>query len=490
MRVSRIAPSFVLSGVAALAAATGACATNPATGKREIMLVSEDQEVGMGRQAAAEVPTTYGIYEDAALNAYVTSIGREIAARSERPQLPWSFQVVDDASVNAFALPGGFIYVTRGLLTHLDSEAELAMVVGHEIGHVTARHSASQMSKAQLATLGFGIGMVAVPELQRFGGLGETGLGLLFLKFGRDDERQADELGLRYSSRLGYDPNESARAMDLLDRVSRASGEGRMPGWLSTHPDPGDRYQTLLAEIRDQRLSGEKVNRAGYLRHIDGVVFGEDPREGYFDGDTFYHPGMRFQMRLPRGFKGQNTKQAVIGASPQGDAVVQLTLAQGRSAEEAARAFARSGQVQPSDMRRSDLHGLPAVAGGFRAVSGQTEVSGVATFVEMAGRVFQLLGYTASADWSRYGRTLETAVSSFEPLRDQAALNAEPRRIEVVTPERDITAAELASRYRATATAETIALINQVDTGAALRGGQPAKVVVGGREPSRAAEAR
>ena len=206
MRVSRIARSFVLSGVTALAVAAGACATNPATGKREIMLVSEDQEVGMGRQAAAEVPATYGIYEDAALNAYVTSIGREIAARSERPQLPWSFQVVDDASVNAFALPGGFIYVTRGLLTHLDSEAELAMVVGHEIGHVTARHSASQMSKAQLATLGFGIGMVAVPELQRFGGLGETGLGLLFLKFGRDDERQADELGLRYSSRLGVRP--------------------------------------------------------------------------------------------------------------------------------------------------------------------------------------------------------------------------------------------------------------------------------------------
>ena len=232
------------------------------------------------------------------------------------------------------------------------------------------------------------------------------------------------------------------------------------------------------------------MNRAGYLRHIDGVVFGEDPREGYFEGDTFYHPGMRFQMRLPRGFKGQNTKQAVIGASPQGDAVVQLTLAQGRSAEEAARAFARSGQVQPSDMRRSDLHGLPAVAGGFRAVSGQTEVSGVATFVEMGGRVFQLLGYTASADWSRYGRTLESAVSSFEPLRDRTALNAEPRRIEVVTPERDISAAELVRRYRATATAETIALINQVDTGAVLRGGQPAKVVVGGREPPRAAEAR
>jgi predicted Zn-dependent protease len=490
MRGSRIAPSFVLSGVTAVAVATGACATNPATGKREIMLVSEDQEVAMGREAAAQVPSVYGLYEDGELNAYVASLGREIAARSERPKLPWSFQVVDDASVNAFALPGGYIYVTRGLLTHLDSEAELVMVLGHEVGHVTARHSASQMSKAQLATLGFGIGMIAVPELQRFGGLGETGLGLLFLKFGRDDERQADDLGLRYTSLLAYDPDESARAMDLLDRVSRASGDGRMPGWLATHPDPGDRYQALLASIREQRLRGEKVNRAAFLRQIDGVVFGEDPREGYFEGDTFLHPGMRFQMQVPRGFKGQNTKQAVVAASPQGDAVVQLTLAQARSAEEAARAFARGSNVEPVDMRRGDLNGLPAVEGGFRAVSGQTPVSGFASFVEMGGRVFQLLGYTASADWSRYGRALRESVSSFEPLRDRSALSAEPRRIEVVTPDRDMTAAELARRYRSTASPDTIALINQVDAGASLRGGQPVKLVVGGREPSRAAEVR
>jgi predicted Zn-dependent protease len=490
MRVNRIARSFVLSAAAALAVAAGACATNPATGKREVMLVSEDQEVQMGRQAAAEVPAVYGLYEDRELAAYVASLGREIASRSERPQLPWQFGVVDDASVNAFALPGGFIYVTRGLLTHLDSEAELVMVLGHEVGHVTARHSASQMSKAQLATLGLGIGMIAVPELQRFGGLGETGLGLLFLKFGRDDERQADELGLRYTSRLAYDPSASARAMDLLDRVSQASGGGRMPGWLATHPDPGDRYQSLLASIREQGLRGEKVNRAAYLRQIDGVVFGEDPREGFFDGETFLHPGMRFQVRVPRGFKGQNTKQAVVAASPEGDAVVQLTLASARSAEEAARAFGRGGSVEPVDMRRSSLNGLPAVAGGFRAVSGQTPVSGFASFVEMDGRVFQLLGYTASADWSRYGRTLQQAVSSFEPLRDSSALNVEPRRIRVVTPERDMTAAELARRYRSTATPETIALINQVDAGAALRGGQPAKLVVGGREPSRAADVR
>src|SRR5512142_2668782 len=220
---------------------SAACATNPATGKKEIMLVSEGQEAALGAQAAAEVPTTYGIYQDPALQSYVRSVGQQLARVSERPQLAWSFDVVDDSSVNAFALPGGHVYVTRGLLAQLESEAELAMVMGHEVGHVAARHSANQISKQQLASVGFLAGMIAVPRLQRLGNLGQTALGVMFLKFSRDDEREADQLGLRYSGRLGYEPEQAAEAMQMLDLVSQQSGQGRMPAWLSTHPDPGGR---------------------------------------------------------------------------------------------------------------------------------------------------------------------------------------------------------------------------------------------------------
>lgn len=469
------ARSTILLPLAVLAA----CATNPATGRRELMLVSEGQEAALGQQAAAEVPGSYGIYDDRALQEYVRGLGQRIARISERPSLEWTFEVVDDAAVNAFAIPGGHVYVTRGLLAQLESEAELAMVMGHEVGHVTARHTAAQLSKQQLATLGLGVGMIAVPSLQRFGGLGESALGLLFLKFGRDDEREADDLGLRYSGRLGYDPTHAAQAMQMLDRVAQQHPEGRMPGWLSTHPDPGDRYQALLRKIREQGLAGEAVDREGYLRRLDGLVYGEDPREGFFRQETFYHPGLGFRMQVPRGFRTQNTKQAVIAASPEGDAAFQLTLAQGRSADEAARTLFAQASAQ-LDLRRGQVNGLPAVAGTFEAVSGQTPISGAAAFVEMGGRVYQLLGYTASADWSRYARALTGAVQSFAPLREAWALAAQPKRLKVVRLDRGLTVAEFTARYPSTVPAATVALLNQVDPTGTLAAGSLAKQVVGG----------
>ncbi|RPJ83768.1 MAG: peptidase M48, partial [Acidobacteria bacterium] len=214
------------------------CATNPVTGKRELALISEAQEIEMGREADKEVSAAYGIYPDEALQRYVQTLGASIAARTERPKLPWTFRVVDDPSVNAFAIPGGFIYVTRGILTHLNSEAELVGILGHEIGHVTARHSVNQMSKQQLAQIGLIAGMVLSPEVARFGNLLQTGVGLLFLKYGRDDERQADQLGLKYMVANGYDPRRLVNVFQMLDGVSRqeGGGGGRLPEWLSTHP--------------------------------------------------------------------------------------------------------------------------------------------------------------------------------------------------------------------------------------------------------------
>jgi len=316
----------------------GSCATNPATGQREIMLVSEQQEISLGRQEDKRALAAYGEYPDPALQDYVSAIGQKIAAHAERPNRPWTFLLADDAAVNAFAAPGGFIYITRGILAHLDSEAQLVMVMGHEVGHVTARHLAQQISQQQLATLGLGIGMVAVPELQRYGGLGQTGLGLLFLKFGRDDERQADSLGLRYSERLGYDAKEGARAFRMLDQMSEQSC-GRVSGWLSTHPDPGDRYRSLTAQIGKAGGSGDLVQRESYLKRLDGLVFGDDPREGFFRDRTFYHPQMAFRFELPPGFEGRNTKQAVTATSSGNDAAIELTLAKESMVDAAARAF-------------------------------------------------------------------------------------------------------------------------------------------------------
>lgn len=196
--------------VALLALITGltSCAVNPVTGERQLALVSESQEIQIGRNVAAGAEQQFGLVEDEALQAYVHRLGTQLAQASERPDLPWTFRVADDPTPNAFAAPGGFIFITRGLLALLRNEAELISVLGHEIGHVTARHSVAMMSRAQLAQIGLGIGSIISPTVAQFGDLAAGGLQLLFLRYGRDAERQADELGYRYALEQGYDVRE------------------------------------------------------------------------------------------------------------------------------------------------------------------------------------------------------------------------------------------------------------------------------------------
>ena len=468
---------------AASLALLAACATNPATGKRQIMLVGEAQEIAMGQEADQEVASSLGLYPDDPLQTYVAGLGKALAAGGERPSLPWTFRVVDDPAVNAFALPGGFIYVTRGLMTHLNSEAELASVVGHEIGHVTARHTVSQISKSQLATLGLVAGMIVSPELARFGDLAQAGMQLMFLKFGRNDEQQADDLGLRYMTREDYDPREMVEVFSVLDRLGQTSGEGRLPAWLSTHPAPANRAQRIQSAIQTQHLSGTRVEAPDFLQRVDGMVFGENPREGFFEGGTFFHPDLRFQLRFPSGWKTQNQKQAVGAISPQEDAIVVMTLVPGTSADQAANEFLRQQGLRPAGAERTSVHGLPAVTGLFEAVADQTPIAGRVTFVEHGDKVYRLLGYTPSTRWGSYDRVFSEALASFAALTDRRYLDVQPKRVKVVSVTQPITVEELGHRNGATVPADVLALINHVAPGASLPSGQ-AKVVVGGRLPN------
>ena len=233
-----LAPSWLLPS----------CATNPVTGEKELMLVSESQEIEMGRQAAQQVPQELGLVDNRELTSFVASQGNQIASNSERPDLPWEFQVVDSPVVNAFALPGGFIYLTRGILAHMNSEAEMVGILGHEIGHVTARHSAQQLSRMQLTNIGLGLGMVFVPEVRPYGDLLQTGLGLMFLKFGRDDEREADRVGLDLMRRAGWDGRGMVELFDILRRES-ARDPRSVETFFSSHPSPRDRIAQLQTEV-------------------------------------------------------------------------------------------------------------------------------------------------------------------------------------------------------------------------------------------------
>lgn len=467
--------------IAALATLS-ACSTNPATGERQLILISQSQEIAMGRQYDPQIIQTFGLVEDDALQRYVQDLGAGIAATSEQPQLPWTFRVVDDPVVNAFALPGGFIYVSRGILAHFDNEAQLAAVLGHEIGHVTARHSAEQMSTQQLAQIGLVAGMLIEPDLQRFGGLAVAGLQVLFLKHSRDDERQADDLGLRYMQRARFDPREMPDVFTMLERVSQARGGDGPPEWLSTHPNPGNRRERIEQAIAagGPIPSAWAVNRDGYLQRLQGMVYGDNPREGFFRDARFFHPDLRFQLDFPAGWKTSNQRDAVLAVSQGQDALMQVTLAEGETPDLAARQFfAQEGVTGRHIPRR--INDLPAEIGTFRAATPDRALDGAVAFIGHGANVYRVLGYSASANWPRYEPIVQRTLGSFRELTDPAALNVQPMRLEIVRLDRPTPVTQLAAR--SSVTADILALLNQTTADATLPAGNLVKLVAGGRMP-------
>jgi predicted Zn-dependent protease len=472
----------------ALLLALGACATNPATGKKQLSLVSKDQEVQLGQQGAEQVRQSIGLYPDPKAQAYVEAVGKRLVARAERPELPWSFQVVDDPTVNAFALPGGPIFITRGILAHMNSEAELAGVMGHEIAHITARHSVQQLSKAQLATLGLGIGSILSPEVAQLGQVAAAGLQLLFLKYGRDAERESDTLGFGYMLEAGYDPREMADMFQTLDRVGDAAGGGGLPEWLATHPNPENRFEAVQQRVAGLKrdLSGLEVDRESHLAILEGMVFGEDPRQGYFKGSTFLHPQLKMQLQFPQGWKTANTPQAVMGVSPQQDAMVGLSGAGNVSPEQALEKFFSQQGIQAGQGGR--------VAGGvaryFQAQTEQGVIAGLVSFVSFGGATWQLLGYTSAQGLPTYDPLFQQFMASLAPVSDPQVLNVQPARLALVKVDQPMTLQQFNERYPSSVPLEKVALINALKPGDSIPAGTTLKRVVGGtpgltQEPAR-----
>jgi len=478
-------PSLLVAGLGAgLMAGPLGCARNPVTGKSELSLVSESQEIQMGQAGAKEVAQSIGFYNDAKIQSYVANIGKRMAAVSERPNLPWEFHVVDDASVNAFAIPGGFIYITRGLMSSINTEAELATVLGHEIAHVTNRHSVQQISKSQLAQLGLGIGSILSSDIAKFGQLAGAGLGLLFLKYGRDAENQADAGGFRYALGQNYDVREMPKVFETLGRISESGGGGRLPEWLATHPEPGNRIEHIEKMIDTVPLDQRKliVAREEYLKHVQGMTFGEDPRQGYFEGNAFYHPQMRFQLKFPDQWKKQNLPQAVVAVSPNEDAIVQLALAGQNSPEQAASQFLSQQGVRAGNASRTSINGLPAASSYFQAQTEQGQIEGLVSFISYGGQTFGLMAYTPAGKLSSYDQVFQSTIRSFTELRDQSKINVQPARVELVKVPRQLTLEQFNAQYPSSVPIEQLAIINELEGPQALiPAGRTVKRVVGGR---------
>lgn len=458
----------------------GGCTLNPATGSHQLNFFGEESEIEMGREADAEIVATVGLYDDPLLQDYIQDLGMEIAAASERPHLPWTFKILDDPAVNAFALPGGFVYVTRGLMTHLGSEAELASVLGHEVGHVTARHGVNQMSKGILASVGLGVAAILDEDIADWAFAGQVGLSLLFLHYGRDDERQADDLGLRYAVRAGYDPREMPELFRVLDAVSKVEGAGELPSWLASHPDPGARRKRIEDQVAAMEgdFSTARIERDSYLERLDGMVFGEDPQDGFFEGNAFLHPGLRFRIEFPDGWNTVNQEDSVSAHGPGGNALVQVALSETGTRGEAEEAFFSEQGLERDRSWENRVHGLPASWSRFEYADGESDLRGTVAFIEHEGSVFQVLALSESASWGEQRETMEEAIGSFARLDDPKALAARASRVRVVRLREDMTLERFAAEFPSDAAVEMVALVNHVQPGGMLKKGQLAKRIV------------
>jgi predicted Zn-dependent protease len=423
--------------------ALSACAINPVTGKKQFVLMSEAQEVAMGQQSDPEIIAFFGLYENPELQEFITEKGNEMAAISHRPKLAYEFKIVDSPVINAFAVPGGFVYFTRGIMAHFNNEAEFAGVLGHEIGHVTARHSVIQQRNQILGQIGLLAGIILVPQLSEFVEPLSQGMQLALLQFGRDAERQSDKLGVDYSSQIGYDATEMADFFETLERQQTNTGADEIPPFLSTHPSPEERNATVenlaLEWQRKSKMTEFAVNRDSYLREIEGLIVGEDPKQGFVENSTFYHPVLKIQFPIPTSWKNQNTPQQFQMAPNEGDAVMILTLTLGATLEEAANVVLEKYNLTMVESKKETINGMPAVIMIADQKQETTTTRVLSSLIQFEGNIYSLMGVSDLSSFGSYQPVFLNTIRNFKELRDSEKLNRKPDIIKIKTVPQQMT---------------------------------------------------
>jgi predicted Zn-dependent protease len=475
--------------VAALAVFSAACATNPVTGKKQVSLLSEAEEAAIGQQQDAEIRREMGVYNDRRLEQYVNEIGQQLASRSHRPNLPWTFTIVDSPAINAFALPGGYIYLTRGLLAYLDDESELAGVLGHEIGHVTARHAAQAYTRQAQANIGLTVLSIFIPSTQPFAELGASGLSVLFLRNGREAELEADRLGVEYGSSAGFDPSGVPRFLATLARVSALSERG-IPNWLSTHPDPGSRV-TKAEPVATKFASSEAktLNRDRYLEHIRGLQFGDNPKDGIVRGNEFLHPLLRIAVAFPEGWELTNTPTAVMAQEP---GTSHFMVLQEVERQPGLQARASIADIAVAAMRKS---GFTVMDGTMLRINGNEAHLGIyrgkmkdigdvvmrAAHIQVGRQLYVVAGFTPKDEFDLVDPAMQSSVKTFRQLSQQDAQNIRPNRVDFYTVQKNDSWQSIAVRHgKGLVNAATLAIMNDHDVGVQPQPGSRIKIIVEG----------
>ncbi|MFH5830946.1 M48 family metalloprotease [Halalkalibaculum sp. DA384] len=453
------------------------------SGERRAYGYSWDQEKQIGKDADQQIQQQYGVYDNDELQAYVENIGQEMLAVSHmnRADTPaeyegtdFYFRVLDSPVVNAFALPGGYIYVTRGLLSHLDNEAQLSVVLGHEIGHVIARHAsqrAFEQQMGQIALIGGAIGgeLLGLPGGDILG-IGSQAAQLLFLSYSRDDERESDRLGVEYASMQHYKAAEGAQFFVSLERMSKQSGQS-IPDWQSTHPDPGERARSIPELAEEWKAKGYEQtidNTDQYMGKLDNMIYGENPREGFTRNGHFYHPDMKFQFPYPEDWQVVNQRSLVAVVSGDQDAVSIMTLdGESAGAEASVNEFLNQEGITTLGKSNTQSNGLAA----FRAeATGQTEDGTQLKFylyaIEYGGSIYRFLNYTTVEKYETYASRFDEITSEFRELTDSDILNIQPVRLQAVKASRSGTFQSFLpgnlESFSITVSPEDLAIMNQV----------------------------
>jgi len=453
---------------------------SPVTDSRRAYAYTWQQELELGREADEQIIDYYGMYNNDALTNYVSAIGERVLehshfrrdnTRAEYANIAFTFRVLDSPVVNAFALPGGYNYVTRGLLAHMTSEAQLAMVIGHEIAHVAARHASQQALRQQagqillIGTAVLGEELLGIPG-QEVIGLGESAAQLLFLSYGRDAERESDRLGVEYAAMAGYAAAEGAAFFTALKRISDKAGHS-IPSHLSSHPDPGEREVDIArraATWKEQGFPQETVNQDEFYQAIDGMIMGDNPREGFTREGVFYHPDLAFSFSVPSGWTLINERSQVVLVSDNQQAVTIFSVPGVASPAEAVDEIGNLEQITVNARESVQIGGLPAVV-----MNGTMMNEGTAYYIEVTGiahrgNVYRFLSYTQQNAVQTYAASMQQSSQSFRDVTDQGILDMQPARIRIVRADRtDRFSSFLPSDLPPGLDAQDIAIMNQVE---------------------------
>ena len=428
------------------------CATNPVTGERDFVMMSEQQELSLGQQYHKQLmDQQYDVYDDPELQEYMSRLGQRLARKSHRPRIDYTFTLVDSPQVNAFALPGGYIYITRGIMAHFNSEAEFAGVLGHELGHVTARHSVQQQSASTASSIVGNILLASTDAGAGAGNLFRTVQLAAIRGYGREHELEADRLGAEYLARTGYDPEKMLGVVRILaDQEDyerrRAEAEGREPniyhGVFSTHPDNDARLQEVIRAADkyaadDPRPSG----REAYLKRIDGMTYGPGASQGAVVDREFLHLELDAALEAPPEWRIDNQPRRILFRAPEDAAALQVTLGK-KDTETAPRRLLenRIGEAELERGRRFDANGLSGYTGVVRARTQQGPRILRHTVLIKDGQPWFFVATSRDPDeFDRFDERFLDIAASLSSLTAAQKRAAQPLRLKVVRADANTT---------------------------------------------------